>query len=190
MRFDTTQPPFYCGIDLHARTMSLCLLDQAGATLLPRHRPATPEALLQARAPSRAPMVLAAACMLTWDGLADRCAAHGRPLVLGPALSMPALHGGKATNDTIDAQKIAILLRGGMLPQAYVSPAERRATRDLPVLPTGTLDFLFFIRYIRCLTSTNGLALHCGGRHDVATAQTFQISSWRLPQPCSRAGVA
>src|SRR5262249_26892255 len=30
-----------------------------------------------------------------------------------------------------DAQKIAVLLRGGMLPQAYVYPAEMRATRDL-----------------------------------------------------------
>ena len=38
---------------------------------------------------------------------------------------------GKAKNDTIDSQKIAVLLRGGMLPQAYVSPAAMRATRDL-----------------------------------------------------------
>jgi transposase len=44
---------------------------------------------------------------------------------------MKAIHGGKAKNDRIDAQKIAVLLRGGMLPQAYVSPAEMRATRDL-----------------------------------------------------------
>ena len=39
-------------------------------------------------------------------------------LVLGHALSMQAIHGGKAKNDTIDAQHIAVLLRGGMLPQA------------------------------------------------------------------------
>ena len=44
---------------------------------------------------------------------------------------MKASHGGKATHDTIDAQKSAVLLRGGLLPQASVSPAERRATRDL-----------------------------------------------------------
>src|SRR5215475_12843913 len=30
MRFYTTQHPFYCGIDLHARTMYLCILDQGG----------------------------------------------------------------------------------------------------------------------------------------------------------------
>jgi transposase len=51
--------------------------------------------------------------------------------VLGHALYMKAIHGGKAKNDKIDSQKIAALLRGGMLPQAYVYPAEMRATRDL-----------------------------------------------------------
>src|SRR5688572_13284409 len=53
------------------------------------------------------------------------------PFVLGHALDRKAIHGGKAKNDKIDAHKIAVLLRGGMLPQAYVYPAERRATRDL-----------------------------------------------------------
>jgi transposase len=43
---------------------------------------------------------------------------------------MKAIHGGKAKNETIDAHTIAVLLRGGMLPQASVSPAEMRATRD------------------------------------------------------------
>lgn len=51
--------------------------------------------------------------------------------VLGQALYRKALHGGKAKNDKIDAHKIAVLLRGGMLPQAYVYPAAMRATRDL-----------------------------------------------------------
>jgi hypothetical protein len=44
---------------------------------------------------------------------------------------MKAIHGGKAKNDKIDAQKIAVLLRGGLLPQASGSPAQMRATRDL-----------------------------------------------------------
>ena len=44
---------------------------------------------------------------------------------------MKAIHGGKAKNDKIDAHKIAVLLRGGMLPMAYVYPRAMRATRDL-----------------------------------------------------------
>src|SRR5262249_2078444 len=37
----------------------------------------------------------------------------------------------KAKTDKIDARKIAVLLRGGMLPQAYVYPKGMRETRDL-----------------------------------------------------------
>jgi transposase len=44
---------------------------------------------------------------------------------------MKAIHGGKAKNDKIDAHKIAVRLRGGMMPQAYVYPAEMSSTRDL-----------------------------------------------------------
>jgi transposase len=69
--------------------------------------------------------------LFTWYWLADLCAQEGIPFVLGHALYMKAIHGGKAKNDTIDAHKMAVLLRGGMLPQAYVYPAEMRATRDL-----------------------------------------------------------
>jgi len=44
---------------------------------------------------------------------------------------MKAIHGGKAKNDRIDAHKIAVLLRGGMIPQAYVYPEGMRSARDL-----------------------------------------------------------
>src|SRR5438128_3217022 len=111
--------------------MYVCILNPAGEALLHRNMPATPEALLKAIAPYRGQIVLAAECMFTWYWLADLCADHGLPFVLGHALYMKAIHGGKAKNDKIDAQKIAVLLRGGMLPQAYVYPAEMRATRDL-----------------------------------------------------------
>ena len=63
--------------------------------------------------------------------LADLCAEHGIPFVLGHALYMKAIHGGKAKNDRIDSRKIAALMRGGTFPMAYVYPARMRATRDL-----------------------------------------------------------
>jgi len=69
--------------------------------------------------------------MFTWYWLADLCAVEGLVFVLGHALAMKAIHGGKATNDTSDSHKIASLLRGGLLPQAYVYPAGMRSTRDL-----------------------------------------------------------
>jgi transposase len=131
MRFYTTQHPFYCGIDLHARSMYVCILDQRGEVLVHRHMKTTPEAFLHAIAPYRQGIVVAVECLFTWYWLADLWADEGVPFVLGHALSMKAIHGGKAKNDQIDSHKIAALLRGGMLPQAYVYPAQMRATRDL-----------------------------------------------------------
>src|SRR5574342_358150 len=131
MRFYTTQHPFYCGIDLHARTMYVCILDQSGEILVHRNMKTDPDTFLKAVAPYRQGIVVAVECMFTWYCLADLCADEGIPFVLGHALYMKAIHGGKAKNDKIDSQKIAALLRGGMLPQAYVYPAEMRATRDL-----------------------------------------------------------
>jgi transposase len=131
MRFYTQQHPFYCRIDLHARTMYVCILNQDGAIVVHRNMPTSPDALLKTIAPYRDQIVIAVECLFTWYWLADLCAREGIPFVLGHALYMKAIHGGKATNDTIDAQKIAVLLRGGMLPQAYVYPAKMRATRAL-----------------------------------------------------------
>jgi hypothetical protein len=93
--------------------------------------PAGPEPCLKALTPSRADVGLCVACLFPWYWLADLCARAGWPFVLGQALSMQAIPGGTATNATSDAQTIAVLLRGGMLPQASVEPAERRATRAL-----------------------------------------------------------
>lgn len=131
MRFYTNQHPFYCGIDLHARTMYIGILSQDGEVVLHRNMKAAPEPFLKAIAPYRDAIVVAVECIFTWYWLADLCAQEGLPFVLGHALYMKASHGGKAKNDKIDSQKIAVLLRGGMLPQAYVYPAEMRATRDL-----------------------------------------------------------
>jgi transposase len=131
MRFYTKQHKFYCGIDLHARTMYVCVLNQEGEILLHRDMKAAPGPFLKAIASYREDLVVCVECIFTWYWLADLCAQEGIPFVLGHALYMKAIHGGKAKNDRIDAHKIAVLLRGGMLPQAYVYPAGMRATRDL-----------------------------------------------------------
>jgi len=111
--------------------MYVCIVNRDGEILLHRNMKAAPEPFLKAVAPYRDGLVVAVECIFTWYWLADLCTEEGIPFVLGHALYMKAIHGGKAKNDKIDSQKIAALLRGGMLPQAYVYPAEMRATRDL-----------------------------------------------------------
>ena len=131
MRFYTDQHKFYCGIDLHARSMYLCILDQEGKTMLHRNYRTTPDDFLRATQPYREDVVVAVECMFVWYWLADLCTQEAIPFVLGHALYMKAIHGGKSKNDKIDSKKIAALLRGGTLPVAYVYPMNMRSTRDL-----------------------------------------------------------
>ncbi|HYA01569.1 MAG TPA: IS110 family transposase [Syntrophobacteria bacterium] len=131
MRFYTKQHKYYCGIDLHARSMYICILDEEGETVVHRNSKARPEAFLRAIAPYREDVVVAVECMFVWYWLADVCAKEKIPFVLGHALYMKAIHGGKSKNDRIDSHKIAVLLRGGTLPVAYVYPRKMRSTRDL-----------------------------------------------------------
>ena len=131
MRFYTNQPQLDCGIDWHARRLDVCLVHPAGESMLHRHMQAAPDLWLKAITPYRAGLVVAVACLFPWSWRADLCAAAGLPGVLGHALSMQAMPGGQATHDQRASQKMAARLRGGMLPQASVSPAARRATRAL-----------------------------------------------------------
>jgi len=131
MRFYTGQHRFYCGIDLHTRTLSLCVLDSAGAIVCEATLPPEPDRLLAALTPYRDGLVVGCECLFAWYWLADLCATEGIPFVLGHALYLKAIHGGKTKTDTIDAQKLARLLRGGTFAEAYVYPKAMRATRDL-----------------------------------------------------------
>ena len=53
MRFYNRQHRHYCGIDLHVKTMYVCILDATGQTLVHRNVPSTPEAFLAVVAPYR-----------------------------------------------------------------------------------------------------------------------------------------
>jgi hypothetical protein len=67
MRFYKRQHAFYCGVDLHAKTMHVCLVNQAGDVLVHRNLPTEPERFLNAISPYRAhDVVVGVECMFTW----------------------------------------------------------------------------------------------------------------------------
>jgi transposase len=175
MRFYNRQHRHYCGIDLHVKTMYVCILDATGQVLVHRNIKTTPAAFLEIVAPYRDDLVVAAECMFTWYWLADVCASEGIAFVLGHALAMKAIHGGKAKNDKLDSFKIATLLRGGLLPQAYVYPATMRSTRDL-------------LRRRLHLVRTRGQLL----AHIQNTRAQYNLPDFerRLAYPANRDGVA
>lgn len=131
MKFYTQTHKHYCGIDLHARSLYVCILDNLGKTLVHKNIKADPQALMRVVQPYQEDLVIGVECMFTWYWVADLCRDERISFILGHALYMKAIHGGKAKNDRIDSNKIAVLMRGGMFPQAYVYPREMRGTRDL-----------------------------------------------------------
>ena len=175
MRLYNRQHRHYCGIDLHVKTMYVCILDAGGQVLVHRNVKSSSEAFLETVAPYRDDLVVAAECMFTWYWLADVCAAEGIAFVLGHALAMKAIPGGKAKNDKIDSHKIASLLRGGLLPQAYAYPAAMRSTRDL-------------LRRRLHLVRKRGQLL----AHIQNTRAQYQLPEFgrRLAYPANRAGVS
>ena len=176
MRFYTGRHRYYCGIDLHARTMYLCILDhESGKILLHRNLRSEPELFLRTIEPYRDGLVVGVECIFCWYWLADLCSRESIPFVLGHALYMKAIHGGKAKNDKIDSHKIAVLLRAGAIPVGYVYPQGMRATRDL------LRRRLFFVRkrselYTHIRTTFHQLNL--------------PAPAGKLRHPCNRVGVA
>jgi hypothetical protein len=111
--------------------MYVCIIDQEARIVKQKNIKSNPAAFLKAIDKYRDDIVVSAECMFTRYWLADLCEKENITFILGHALYMKAIHGGKAKNDRIDAYKIAYLLRGGNIPMAYVYPPEMRATRDL-----------------------------------------------------------
>src|SRR5262245_4540196 len=129
------QPPpdcrFYAGVDLHARSLYLVVLDRDGQVRFSRNLPAAPLPFLNAVQPFRDGLVVGCECMHCWYWLADTCRDESIHFVLGHAWAMSAVHGSKTKCDRHDAEAIARLLKGGNFPLAYAYPRERRGLRDL-----------------------------------------------------------
>lgn len=132
MNLYQTQHPFYCGIDLHANEMYACVIDQSGNKLLHRNiKTRQPEKLFEKLEPYGSDIIVGCESTFNWYWLCDACEEKKIPFILGHALYLKAIHGGKVKSDKIDSEKLARLLRGGNFAVSYAYPSEWRATRDL-----------------------------------------------------------
>ena len=86
MNFYKQQHKYYCGIDLHAKTMYVCVIDSEGNRVKHRNIKCRPDDFLQAISKFREDIVVGVECMFCWYWLADLCAKEGIPFVLGHAL--------------------------------------------------------------------------------------------------------
>jgi transposase len=187
MRFYDRPHQFYCGIDLHARSMYLCIRDQAGTIVFHQNLVAQADNFLQAIEPYTSDLVVGCECMFAWYWVADLCALHQIPFVLGHALYLKAIHGGKTKNDKLDADKLSALLRGGNFPVAYVYPQGLRETRDLLRRRNGFVrQRALLVAHIQNTNSQYNLPVFgkklvfAGNREELNVAERFADPSVRL----------
>src|SRR6266542_3223372 len=132
MRFLTATAASYVGVDLHARTLFVCVLDQAGAIKLSRNLPAKPQPFLNAVEPFLPDLVVGCECMHSWYWLADTCRAHNIPFALGHAFGIKAVHASKTKSDAHDAEVLARLLRDPLLALTRIAHLPVHLRLDVP----------------------------------------------------------
>ncbi len=131
MEYATISTKYCCGIDLHARSMYVCIMDRSGEIRFHRNMPNDFALLTDVLKPYRRHISIGVESTYNWYWLADGCHQAGIPFYLGHALYMKAIHGGKKKNDRLDSQTLADLMRSNFFPLAYAYPQTMRATRDL-----------------------------------------------------------
>ena len=131
MRYAKIDSDYFCGIDLHARTMYVCVMSKMGEIVFQRNLKNDFKLLLQVLEAHLGSIAVGVESTFNWYWLADGCHKAGIPFYLGHALYMKAIHGGKKKNDRLDSRMLAELMRCNLFPMAYAYPQEMRATRDL-----------------------------------------------------------
>ena len=65
MRFYNSQHQFYAGIDLHARKMYICVIDNQGKKIFHKNMDADPLHLMQALEPYKTDIIVGVECVFT-----------------------------------------------------------------------------------------------------------------------------
>ncbi len=138
---------YYCGVDLHKRTMTVAVMDANGKMLTRKRIRNDMGAFLAAIAKYRHSISVAVESTFNWMWFVDCCRDHDLDIHLAHAYVMRLVHGSEHKRDRLDTDRIAQLLRGCYLPEAYVATFELRRIRDL-------LRFRSFLKQQRTTVSS------------------------------------
>lgn len=120
----------HVGVDLHKRTSQIAVLTENGELIERRLANDAPrlEAFF-AQLPPQTPVALEASG--TWWWLVDLVEHLGLQPVLSNPKQTKAIAAARLKNDRVDAQRLALLLRGNLLPTVWIPPAALREAREL-----------------------------------------------------------
>jgi transposase len=120
----------HVGVDLHKRTSQIAVLTEHGE--LRRHRLINDVERVRrffAELPPKTPVAIEASG--TWWWLVDLLESLGHHPVLSHPKQTKAIASARLKNDRVDAERLALLLRGDLRPTVWIPPAALREAREL-----------------------------------------------------------
>ena len=121
----------HCGIDLGSKQTQVAIIDDEQHVLSNVRVNNDLPAIREQLEPYRGRVQVVAEATFNWYWLIDGLQSAGHPVILAHTAGLAAISAAKVKTDRRDALTLARLLRAGMIPTAYIYPAEHRPTRDL-----------------------------------------------------------
>jgi transposase len=118
------------GVDLHKRVSQIAVLT-AGGEVVQHRMDNIPSTMRQFFAQIPAPAQIAIEACGTWWWLVDLLEQLGHRPVLSHPKQTKAIAAARLKNDRVDAQRLALLLRGDLLPTVWIPPPALREAREL-----------------------------------------------------------
>lgn len=120
----------YIGLDVHKKGSVYCCQDESGKVIRTGQLSHRVEAVRELIGGQTAACVALEATG-SWQHVAAMLESQGAQVVLSHPRRTRAIASAKVKTDAIDARTLADLLRGGLLPQAYLAPPQIQALRRL-----------------------------------------------------------
>lgn len=122
----------YVGIDVHKRYLTVCALNKSGEVVSERRRLGnTAEAVLEFVGELERPVSVALEATLHWAWLHDLLSEAGYEVQVAHAQQVKLICHARCKTDSVDARKLADLLRTNLLPAIWVPDPQTRANRRL-----------------------------------------------------------
>lgn len=150
----------YIGLDVHKKSISVCIKRADGEIVEERRVKANREALTRWVETRRVPWVAGLEATMFTGWIYDFLKPHASEIkVINPMLAK-AITAGKRQNDGLDARQMADMLRVDWVPECYMAPPEirdlRRVLRYRSLLVRETSRFK---------NRTSGMLMECGIEH-------------------------
>ena len=155
----------YIGLDVHKKGSVYCCQDESGNVIRAGQLPHKLEAIRELIGSGGKATRVALEATGSWQHVAAMLEAEGAEVVLSHPRRTRAIASAKVKTDAIDARTLADLLRGGLLPQAYLAPPAIQELRRLVRTRASMVE-----SRTRFKNQVHGVLTQAGLIHSVADA--------------------